>query len=335
MTLEDAVVATDDAGNVIAFDATSGAERWRYSLAGDDGAGQVRGIAPGDGLVYAAGPEGLVALGASDGSRAWRYRVKTEGPLPDMDGFFWPITVGDIVYGVTQASDADMTPHRSVVAIDGATGDERWSSTIADGQAFGAPTSDGTLVMVAPGDGSLTALDASTGTVAWSVPLDAAPVTRAAIGDGVTYVGLSGGTVVALATADGSEAWRSPLDSGTVTAVTAVGDTLYADGTTTLYALDAATGAERWRYAIGSGGSMFPFSVIPVVTADSVYVGSTDADAVRIAAVDARTGEPRWVLQTEIYGALLASVGNGGRLFVVAYDLLGSGGLLSLGDPAG
>ena len=58
MTLEDAVYTADDAGNVIAFDAPSGVERWRYSLADDDGAGQVRGIAPGDGLVYAASAKG-------------------------------------------------------------------------------------------------------------------------------------------------------------------------------------------------------------------------------------------------------------------------------------
>ena len=71
------------------------------------------------------------------------------------------------------------------------------------------------------------------------------------------------------------------------------------------------------------------------MTADSVYVGSSDTDAVRIAPSTPETGEPRWALQTELYGALLASVGNGGRLFVVAYDMMGSGGLLSLGSPTG
>ena len=44
--------------------------------------------------------------------------MKSDGPLPDMDGFFWPITVGDSVYGVTQTTDPDMTIHRVVVAVD-------------------------------------------------------------------------------------------------------------------------------------------------------------------------------------------------------------------------
>ena len=97
-------------------------------------------------------------------------------------------------------------------------------------------------MILTSGDGSLTALDASTGTTAWSVTPDAVPVTRTAIGDGLRTSGSAA-----------APSWRSrprmarrpgerALDSGTVTAVTAVGDTVYVDGTTTLYALDAATG---------------------------------------------------------------------------------------------
>jgi outer membrane protein assembly factor BamB len=331
LAFDDAVYASDDAGNVIAFDAATGAERWRYALTTSDGSGQVRGIAPGAGVVYAAGPEGLAAIEVADGSRAWRYRVKSDGLLVDADGFFWPIEVSSSVFGVTSSTGADGAITRAVVALDAATGDELWSTPLPDGASFGQPTSDGTMVVLAPGDGTLVALDAATGASVWSTAT-VTPTTPVAIGSKEAYVGLSGGVVSARSTLDGTEVWRATMDSGTVTAVTAVGDTVYVNGVLTVYALDAATGTERWRSTVQSGTGPFAFSVVPAVTADTVYVGSSDLDVVRIDALDGATGTPRWHLDTEMYGALLTAVVGGGRLVVVAYDATGSGGLVSLGD---
>ena len=94
---------------VIALDADSGLERWRFET--DDG-GQVLVGAVADGSVYALGDDGVVySLAAADGHVLWRF--ETGGAIASL---------GSVADGVLYVSSTD----RSVYAIEALTGSERW-----------------------------------------------------------------------------------------------------------------------------------------------------------------------------------------------------------------
>jgi outer membrane protein assembly factor BamB len=330
----DVIAAANDAGEVVAYD-PSGTELWRFAVVEEAGMGQVRGLAAGDGAIYAAGPDGLYAIQPSDGSRLWRYRVQSEGLLPDTNGFFTPAAFGDTVYGVTASTEDDVTFTRTLVAIDAATGDERWSAELT-GNPPGAPSANDTTVTVADSDGTLHAYAAADGAELWTAGSDvlgAAPATRAAITADAVVIGLATGEVVALTASDGSEAWRFTADSGTVAALTAVDNVVYVNGVTTLYALDAAAGTANWQAAIQASPPPLVFNaVIPAVVDGTVIVGTTDImSSALVIAFDPATGTEQWRADTGLYGATFSPVVTGGRVYASAYGLTGGSGLVALG----
>ncbi len=335
------VVVADDSGQAVAVAAADGVEAWAYRVA-DEGEGQVHGLAAGAGTVYVAGPDGLTALDATDGTRRWRHRVSSDGTLADASGAFWPIAHGDAVEVVEVTTKDDMAFERRLVALDAATGDVRWEAGLpaSPGQP---PSSDGAIVVLAPGDGSLLAFDAADGTPAWVVDaatLGAMPQTRPTIGAGLVVVGLADGSAVALDARDGAVAWRSPGQGTTIASVSmgdaraSAGARVLVDTSTMLAALDAETGEPLWSAPIQASGPLFPMVSIPGVTDDAVVIGTTDAmDVASIVALDAASGHERWRVATDAYGAILSPLVAGGRVVVPVYDLAGGTGLLSLGSP--
>lgn len=327
------VVVADDTGQAVAVAATDGSEAWAYRVA-DEGEGQVHGLAASVGTVYVAGPEGLTALDATDGTRLWRHRVSSDATLADSAGAFWPIAHGDVVDVVEVATQDDMTFERRLVSLDAATGDVRWEAALpaSIGQS---PSSDGTIVVLASGDGSLLALDAADGAQAWvadAATLGAMPQTRPAIGAGLTVVGLTDGTAVALDAASGSVAWRSTTQDATIASVSVAGSMVLVNASVTLTALDAATGDPVWSVPVQASGPLYPLASIPGATDDTVLLGTTDAmDVASVVALDAATGRERWRVATDAYGAALSPLVTGGRVVVPIIDLAGSSGLLSLG----
>ena len=191
------------------------------------------------------------------------------------------------------------------------------------------PTVDGGLAVVGADDGTVTAVEVSSGNVMWHQDLGDVVDTPIAVDAGVVYVSVRSNSrqppsVVALHEADGVEAWRyTPNTSGLVAgAPTAVRGTVYlalSDGT--VRAVGADTGLERWASrlnTVAAGGA-------PAVSDDAVVVVDTRGEVYRL---DPATGARGWdfALNTPVYGPAVIT----GSAVLIAD---GSGELSAL-DPA-
>lgn len=194
---------------------------------------------------------GATHTGAADGP-APPYRTVWEAPVDTGRG--------DVLLGpvVADGTVVVVSPD-SVVAIDAATGAERWSVGRDGTPAFPAIADAGEAPVVVYTDGddaetaAVVAVSLEDGSPVWEWSLDAEPSSGVTVDGGRAFVVDDDGTVYALQVADGSEAWRRRI-SGTVVAPPAA-----------------------------SGGGVF------------VVAGNSEtAASARIVGLDAATGEPLW-----------------------------------------
>lgn len=182
--VEDGVVFVGGTANVSlpptslhAFDAATGAARWRFPA--DAGSGLTT--------------PGIYAVDAASGTKRWSYAT-----VGDVRGA--PAVVGGVVYAA--ASDG------AVAALDAATGTERWR--IAAGEAIvSSPAVAGGTVFVGGAAGWLYALDAATGKESWRAQVGAVRNSAPTVADAVYVV--AGGQLVALDADGGRERWRVPV----------------------------------------------------------------------------------------------------------------------------
>lgn len=196
----------DVAGEVYAYDAAGGRERWSTKVSQRiDPAlnGNVPAIAEGTVYVGTAIGTGPAALDTADGSVRW------QRDLPD---FFHPIADGntllgtdeEVLYALDPATGEtrwklDAVGSRSpaldgdtvyAVSSDGVTayaaadGSKQWTSTPPDaiGNASGVVATDGTLLV--NGSEGIVGIDASSGEKRWIVEME---VDRFIVGDGVAF----------------------------------------------------------------------------------------------------------------------------------------------------
>lgn len=136
-------------GEVLALDATSGAQLWRIPLADCP---RPQPLASADGLLY-VGPCGgtdVVALRATTGAIAWRTRTQT--PVSYVDG-------ASVAGGLVVVSNQS-----GLYALDAHTGALRWSHVL---QGSGGPLATGDTVFSGTADRCLYAFDIATGAVRW------------------------------------------------------------------------------------------------------------------------------------------------------------------------
>src|SRR5258708_2887077 len=166
-----------------------------------------------------------------------------------------------------------------------------WSYTTRSEGVSGAVVANG-LVYVAALDGTLSTLDARTGSLTWHYTASSALESSPIVAGDLVYVGSFDGTVYALNATSGALQWRSTLGGHIYNAPTLVQGVLYIGAAVdtrrlyahTLSALDAATGKLRWSYMLPG---YFLFTT-PAVDRGVIYVGS---DAGRVVALDAATGK--------------------------------------------
>ncbi len=342
LAVGDLVVTVAHDPTVVALDATDGTERWQYDVSDEDYGG-VNGLAAGDGAVYAGGIAGLTAIEATDGSERWLYPVDNpDSANPQWGGFFTPTAVAGTVYGATRVDDAAGASSYKLVALDAATGTERWAIPISTEQV-GVPASDGTLVVVEfytleddlrwP---NLGAFDAATGESRWVSEIrdvERWPTTRPVVTADLVYLGSQNGEVVARSTTDGSRVWR--VDLGAVLDTLTIEDgTLYATTSdSVLHALNAKTGKKRWN-AKPKLGSMSSAAVPAVVQDGPIVVAASDDDAVgSLYAVDRKTGKQVWRVDTGPVGTGFTSpIVAGGRIALGMHDASGDR-VVSFGTP--
>ncbi|MET8863893.1 PQQ-binding-like beta-propeller repeat protein [Nonomuraea sp. NPDC004580] len=210
----------DERGVLSAYDAATGALRWRSPMGTANAVPTGHLIAHGR-TVFAVSDGRLSAFGPATGKARWRREF---GHIA-----LKPVVIGDTVYvghygGLTYALDAAtgkerwrLTPEattgqwsvtesrgtlyvggQKLHALDPATGRERWSRPIA-----ATASVHGDTVLAQDDTGTLHALDAATGASRWSFPTGSHFQTRPAVAHGLVYVGGSNGNLYALRAKDG------------------------------------------------------------------------------------------------------------------------------------
>ncbi|MBS0387381.1 MAG: PQQ-binding-like beta-propeller repeat protein [Proteobacteria bacterium] len=147
----------------------------------------------------------------------------------------------------------------------------------------------------------------------WQTKLATAIYARAALRDGVAYVGTSGGEFHAIDMNDGSFKWTYSAGRGIFGEALATADAVYfACDNGFLFKLDRATGKELWRYDLGdervsrvqphqlvrnSGVFDWDFHAPKPLLADGiVYIGSGDGG---MNAIDPANGHRLWRFQAQ------------------------------------
>ena len=209
-------------------------------------------------------------------------------------------------------------------------------SAAASWTAEGAPTTsalrtDGRTVY-AGGEGTVVALDATTGQQRWEytappggVGIDPSRV-RFAIADGTVYLATNG-AATALDATTGRERWRlvSDLTEGYrslagIDVTAGPGVAYFAHGPT-LFSIDPATGTTRWTHVVDGN-----FAVSPEIDGDHVLISNGNGvDALRAA-----TGELVWRREPDGGNASELGVAHG-----IAFLTVNVGGVVALDTPTG
>ena len=289
-TLGSSVIAAGEtviAGDytLLAFDAGTGAMRWRFEPPEGYGAGLYLGdTLAGD--VFAGSPSGrLYSVGALDGRLHWSALASPGGNKTTV---FRPVTQGDVVAaGYTTFGDAISG---GVLAVDRRTGREKWRRefpAIAPGVPTGfggGPVIFDAIVVAASGDGTIYGMDSGTGATMWSLPPAVRPDGRrqdrdwrglAAIGT-TLIAGSASGTVTAFDVRTRKEKWRfaHPDGGSTGLRLTVSAAAVYVPHLGgLLVSLDVQDGHLRWQ----TGGFGDGFSWAPAVDGGSVYAAASRA----------------------------------------------------------
>ena len=166
-------------------------------------------------------------------------------------------------------------------------------------------------------DGTVRALAADTGALAWQVALGADVQGTPAIASGRVFVPTLGGKVVALALADGTTLWSTDLGGLTVSSPAVVGsDLIVGAGLPQQFVarLDGATGAIVWR----SLPVMQEFSNTPPAVSGGLVVVGTNGG--HYYAFDAATGLVRWDYSADGIVNIASPLIAGGRVYLAGGD---------------
>lgn len=141
-------------------------------------------------------------------------------------------------------------------------------------------SSDGTTVYVGADNGTMYALDATTGALRWESPVEFPVTAPAALAEGVLYVPTLGG-LVALSADDGTWLWNTPGTTGIpVQPAVAAGVVFVGSDDGVVWAFDAdgcggescpTTTAALWSADLGS-----PVTGAPAVSLGRLFVGTQD-----------------------------------------------------------
>jgi outer membrane protein assembly factor BamB len=314
--------------------------RWRYQAGGS--ADQTVSVV--GGLVYATSDDGtLRALDIATGNERWSYAPEV-GPVGNPNVFDGRVVA------------TDMGGH--LVAVDAMTGSESWRS---EGVAFSSDaTFDGDTLYIGAADGTLVALDASSGAVRWTVPVSTSggEVWSPAFADGRLYVSERSGDLVAVDVATREIAWRVPTgSSSTGTAVVADGIVFlgtYDGFEGSLSAFDGVTGRLLWSVAeplwapavsdgvaysggedvatahsATTGRELWRFELDGVVRAPAVADGIVYVPAEsehRVYALEAASGRVLWSYDVDGQPGCCVSIAHGSAFFGTV-----TGGVYSIG----
>lgn len=252
-----------------AVDGATGQRRWYWEPSRGGVVGQGSPVVTSDALVYAATrqPAMLYAVDLATGREQWATALATD--LTSAQTASDPAAGRDVVVVTVRVEDRGVTPsieRGSVVALDAATGRERWRFAVpplADGRrawnwngGLAVDPAAGVAVATAGDDGRIFGLDLADGRARWQAPgVVAYDIRPVAITGGVALAGSTVGPLVAYDVATGRERWRGERDATRTGSrderFAAADGTFYivGRGAGGVFAHDSQTGALRWRYA--------------------------------------------------------------------------------------
>lgn len=246
-----------------------------------------------DGRVFVIDARAVVsAFAIGDGALLWRTELEPRG---ERDGS----------WGAGLAFDSGRlfvtTGFAQVIALDAASGEVNWRSTVSAPMRAAPAARDGRVFAVTK-DNQLHALDATSGQLLWShagIAETAGLLGGAspAVEGDIVIVPYSSGEIFALRVQNGRELWAESLAAiRRLDAVSALADIrgrpvvdrgrVYAvSHSGRMFAIDLRSGRRIWEAEIGSVEQ-------PWIAGEFIYVLSTDA---LIACLTARDGRVRWV----------------------------------------
>ncbi|MCO8254724.1 PQQ-binding-like beta-propeller repeat protein [Haladaptatus sp. AB618] len=283
-----------------AFDAASGAVRWRTTTSAPVGTPTVAG-----GNVYVGDRHGSVhAFRRTDGKLEWRYGQRTLGSFFS-EKTWWirskPAVTDDAVYVSTGIGQNGRTTSSNLLALSRDDGGERWRYEFSQDRFSYEPprapvVADGTVFV---SDTSLHAVDPSDGTKRWQFAFGyRRPVSAPAVHDGSVYIGAK--NVYSISAEDGTEQWRFvnrasmatmehrvPMESAPVV----TDETVYIGAG----ALDSSSGEKLWGDLGNQDDSQFFLSDTnenatlegPAIAGDAVFVATEYGSIIRFADGDA------------------------------------------------
>ncbi len=219
------LVAGSDDGTVRAFDPTSGAQRWSFDAGGPVLGSPVavqRNPGPGNCAIVAGSQDGnLYGVDPVRGTQLWT--ASLGAPMSSSPVALVPVVQkggADEPASIVYQYDIAVVPDDgSVHVFDGCTGAPLWSESVEPGVggllAFqdSIVLLDGSkhdLIIVGFADGSVVALDASTGDDIWTMKEPAPILSPATYGSGLNgrIVLAAGPSIVELNASTGAEMWR-------------------------------------------------------------------------------------------------------------------------------
>jgi outer membrane protein assembly factor BamB len=260
--------------HVYAFDAATGALRWKTWVRGDiQSVPAVVGRA-----LYVSAGTGVFALKAASGEILWRHDIR---PTPSSS----PMVANGVVYVGSYEN--------ALYALDAKTGATIWVGA-SGGIVYSTPAMSSGRVYAGGWDGFAYAFDAGTGETLWKVELgDRVASSPTVVGDVVFVTSRSDeATVHALNAETGSVLWQANprpgfgLDFPPVVA----NDVVYIGGSDgVMYAFNAVTGEILWSTELGWWVTSGAIANGVLYAASLTFFGHGAAWA-----IDAATGEVLW-----------------------------------------
>jgi outer membrane protein assembly factor BamB len=259
------VCAQDQAGAdgfVVAWDADTGRERWRYNTEPVESSPLLHG----NRLFVGSWDNGVHAINAKTGKRIWRFQADNQ---VNTSAAYWK---GRIFIG----SDSG-----TLYALSAKTGKLLWSSGAGTEFWYATPTVAYGRVYIGNTDGTMYSFGAKTGNLLWARPLGSYIYGAAAVVRRKVFVGTYDGKFYALDAATGDVRWQIAAHGAVHAAPTVMSGLVYyavcsscgeaaqrsvARGPDATYAVRMRDGHQVWRFPAGKYAN-------PVIAdGDRIYV---------------------------------------------------------------